>query len=75
MLIIEHCQANLEQYLANRRRWLWRKAIFMAKLVVKMAFRCKNKHWRSQTTQSEINALPSMGMTMGEAKTHVTLVI
>ena len=30
-------EANLEIFLAKRRKWLWRKAIFMVRLIVKLA--------------------------------------
>ena len=31
-------EANLEGFLSKRRVWLWKKAVFMARLVVKLSF-------------------------------------
>ena len=32
--LVRNYEKNLEQYLADRRAWLWRKAIFIVKIVV-----------------------------------------
>jgi hypothetical protein len=62
-----HCMAlyeeNVEQYLKSRRLWLWRKAIFVVRLVVKMSIlmRTQNEMIESGAVAQAADPVPSMG--------------
>ena len=45
-------ETRLEQYLAARIRWLWRKAIFLARMVVKLNAKCKGVQTRLSALRS-----------------------
>ena len=44
-------ERNLEAYLAHRRRWLWRKACFVVRIIVKLMLHSKRR--RSQHTKAD----------------------
>ena len=56
-------EENVEQYLKSRRSWLWRKAIFVVRLVVKMSIpmRTQNEMTESGAVVQAADPVPSMG--------------
>ena len=57
--LIRNYEKNLEQYLADRRAWLWRKAIFIVRIVV-IFNRLRLETRKKRTTDPRVSRLSAI---------------